>query len=224
MPTHTRTNRSVAAVSAFLLVSATGAFAQENAPPPPPDPTAPLPAVEFMERDAEIALAQAAAPAPVSDHATIWVLGPSGFETAVEGTNGWGCLVQRDAAGTGLFPRCDDASSVATNFETFFLLEEIRASGGSMHDYRTTLAEGLRTGVYRAPPAGALSYMYADGPIPPHMMVMKPFCTPDDIGVSSPEEAQGHVMGLALLNPGQPSCHLVIFTPENTRRSGGGRP
>ncbi len=49
----------------------------------------------LMPRDAEIALARSAAPASISDRATIKVLTPSGFEVASQGDNGAVCLVMR---------------------------------------------------------------------------------------------------------------------------------
>lgn len=48
-----------------------------------------------MDRAAEIALARSAAPSSVSGEATVLVLGPAGYETAVEGTNGFVCMVDR---------------------------------------------------------------------------------------------------------------------------------
>lgn len=49
----------------------------------------------MMPQDAEIALARSAAPANVSDRATIKVLNESGFEVAIEGDNGFVCMVMR---------------------------------------------------------------------------------------------------------------------------------
>jgi hypothetical protein len=49
----------------------------------------------LMDQTAEIALARSAAPANVSDHATIKVLKTSGFEVAQQGDNGNVCLVMR---------------------------------------------------------------------------------------------------------------------------------
>jgi hypothetical protein len=48
-----------------------------------------------MDRDAEIAMARTAAPASISKDASVMVLGPKNYETAVEGTNGFVCLVGR---------------------------------------------------------------------------------------------------------------------------------
>jgi hypothetical protein len=53
----------------------------------------------LMDRDAEIALARTAAPESVSRDATVLVLGPHGYETAVEGKNGFVCLVERSWMG-----------------------------------------------------------------------------------------------------------------------------
>jgi hypothetical protein len=49
----------------------------------------------LMSRDAEIALARTAAPASISDRATIKILTKSGYEVAREGDNGAVCMVMR---------------------------------------------------------------------------------------------------------------------------------
>ena len=49
----------------------------------------------LMEKDAEIQLARSAAPDSISRNATILVLGRQGYETAVEGKNGFVCMVDR---------------------------------------------------------------------------------------------------------------------------------
>ena len=48
-----------------------------------------------MERNAEIALARSAAPESISRDAGVMVLGQHGYETAVQGKNGFMCLVER---------------------------------------------------------------------------------------------------------------------------------
>ena len=49
----------------------------------------------LMEKDAEIQLARSAAPDSISRDATILVLGRQGYETAVQGKNGFVCMVGR---------------------------------------------------------------------------------------------------------------------------------
>jgi hypothetical protein len=48
-----------------------------------------------MDRDAEIALARSAAPASISKDASVMVMRQKNYETAVEGKNGFVCLVGR---------------------------------------------------------------------------------------------------------------------------------
>src|SRR5579872_5751474 len=48
----------------------------------------------LMERDAEIAMARSAAPPSIAKDATVMVLGRHGYETAVEGKNGFVCAVE----------------------------------------------------------------------------------------------------------------------------------
>jgi hypothetical protein len=85
------------ALALFALALALGAarHAQaQDAKNPYPTSMAPLDQY-LMGRDAEIALARSAAPPSVSKDATIMVLGRHGYETAVEGTNGFVCNVDR---------------------------------------------------------------------------------------------------------------------------------
>jgi len=56
---------------------------------------APIEQYLMTDRNAEIALARSAAPEAISRDATILVLGRHGYETAVEGKNGFVCAVER---------------------------------------------------------------------------------------------------------------------------------
>ncbi len=55
------------------------------------------PVAQYMmaSREKEITLAKSAAPPSISENAEILVLGANGYETAVKGTNGFVCLVER---------------------------------------------------------------------------------------------------------------------------------
>ena len=80
----------------LLLAGASGAAAQTQAPPPLKIEKKYPAMTEFMmPRDAEIALARSAGPEPVSSRATIKILTESGFKVAIEGDNGFACLVLR---------------------------------------------------------------------------------------------------------------------------------
>ncbi|HEX4786806.1 MAG TPA: hypothetical protein VH350_20870 [Candidatus Sulfotelmatobacter sp.] len=56
---------------------------------------APLDQYLISDVHSEIALARSAAPASISDAAEVMVLGPQGYSSAVKGTNGFLCLVER---------------------------------------------------------------------------------------------------------------------------------
>src|ERR1700726_3487531 len=49
----------------------------------------------MMDRDVEIVMARSAAPEAISRDATVLVLGRRGYETAIEGKNGFVCAVER---------------------------------------------------------------------------------------------------------------------------------
>ncbi|HKV79604.1 MAG TPA: hypothetical protein VJP02_15760 [Candidatus Sulfotelmatobacter sp.] len=81
----------------FILIglAAISAMAQEAKYPPLSE--------YLMDRGAEIALAKSAAPDNVSDHATIKVFTASGFQTTIEGDNGFVCMVMRGFTGAPTF-------------------------------------------------------------------------------------------------------------------------
>ncbi len=56
---------------------------------------APLDQYLMEDRDSEIALARSAAPESISRDAEVQVLGRHGYETAIQGKNGFVCIVQR---------------------------------------------------------------------------------------------------------------------------------
>src|ERR1017187_5068405 len=80
------------ALVAVLCAAQPGRAADAKTPYPsmaPPDQYL------IADRNAEIALARTAAPPSISRDATAMVLGPHGYETAVEGKNGFVCMVER---------------------------------------------------------------------------------------------------------------------------------
>ena len=90
-------NFKVIALAISLLVTANGGtlLAQaENAKAPYPT-MAPLDLYLIADRDAEVAMAKSAAPKAISDDAEVLVLGKDGYHTAVEGKNGFTCVVER---------------------------------------------------------------------------------------------------------------------------------
>lgn len=85
--------RFVLIVLFVLLGRAHEALAQDAATAYPK--MAPIDQYLMVDREAEIALARSAAPESISRDAEVLVLGRHGFETAVQGTNGFVCIVGR---------------------------------------------------------------------------------------------------------------------------------
>ena len=100
----------LAALATARLSMSQQATTQQAMPQDAATPYPKMAAVEeyLMDRNQEIALARSAAPEAISHDATVLVLGRHGYETAVEGKNGWVCWVGR---GWGLF-------SIGPNFGT----------------------------------------------------------------------------------------------------------
>src|SRR5260370_26754638 len=80
------------ALVAILCAARPGRAADPKTPYPS---MAPLDQYLIADRNAEIALARTAAPPSISRDATVMVLGRHGYETAVEGKNGFVCIVDR---------------------------------------------------------------------------------------------------------------------------------
>ena len=84
------------ALAGSVLVLALAAISQMQAQSKTPYPDmAALDRYLMPDRNAEIALARSAAPDSISHDAKVLVLGPHGYETAVEGKNGFVCIVER---------------------------------------------------------------------------------------------------------------------------------
>jgi hypothetical protein len=86
----------IAAPGSLALIVALGAAWQAHAQDAKrPYPSMAPPDQYLMDRDAEVALARSAAPGSISKDAEVMVLGRHGYETAVKGTNGFVCVVER---------------------------------------------------------------------------------------------------------------------------------
>ena len=87
--------RTIAPIAFALLVMLAPESREQAQDVKTPYPSmAPL-AQYLMERNAEIALARSAAPESISADAGIMVLGSHGYENAVNGKNGFVCIVER---------------------------------------------------------------------------------------------------------------------------------
>ena len=77
-----------------VVLGAVGQARAENVKTTYPS-MAPIDRYLIADRTAEVAMARRPAPAEIALNATVLVLGRHGYETAVEGKNGFVCLVER---------------------------------------------------------------------------------------------------------------------------------
>jgi hypothetical protein len=194
-------SRYFALAFALGAAGATNAMAQDAKTPYPN----PAPMEQYrMERNAEIALARSAAPESISRDAGVMILGQHGYETAVQGKNGFVCLVERGwASGTEepnfwnprlRGPICFNAAAVRSYVPiTLKRTESILASQS-----KARMSEAIQAAFdkkeFPAPEPGAMCYMlskqgYLDdraGPWRPHLMFFVPLTDASAWGADVP--------------------------------------
>jgi len=176
----------------------------------------------MMDKTAEIALARTAAPAALSNDASVLVLGARGFETAATGANHFTCLVERswdkpfdDAEfwnQKSRGPICMNEAAVRTVLPMIMERAEWALSGISKDE----MAQRSKTSAKaNTPPApGAMSYMLSkeqylsdDGGHPwhPHVMFFTPLTDGSAWGAD--------VKGSPVLSGAQTSQITLFFIP-----------
>jgi hypothetical protein len=172
----------------------------------------------LMDRDAEIAMARSAAPPSIAKDATVMVLGRHGYETAVEGKNGFVCAVGRswdlpknnpafwDPKIRG--PICLSAPGARSFLPIYFKKTELAIAGRSNTEIEATIIEGIAKGELPTPEPGSVSYMLSKqgylnagikGPWLPHVMFFVPEIDPkalgSDLGDDVPLDAHEQKIG-----------------------------
>jgi hypothetical protein len=155
----------------------------------------------LMERQAEIDLARSAAPKAISSHATILVLTPRGYETAVRGTNGFTCLVERSWTKAfdddnfwnpkALPPVCYNAPASRTVLSYTIFSTNLALAGATEAKIRERMNAAIADKQLPLPENGSLGYMmskkqYIDDHVKawyPHIMIY----TPKALGANSGE-------------------------------------
>jgi len=184
-----------------------------------------------MPRDQQIALAESAAPAEVSSKATVYVLGPKGYEKAREGTNGFSCFVGRHFVKpaettqpeTTIEPQCFDAEGSRTLLPVYIHGEELRESGKSEAEIKADIANGYKEGRYQYPSKPGFLYMmssqnrlrampeHGTGIFPPHLMFYAPNMTTKDIGFDA-RPGLDKLDYLGMTHPGE-GDNLIVVVP-----------
>lgn len=157
------------AILLAALPFAPAGLASAQAPAPPYPTMAPFAQYLMTSSDAEIALARSAAPASISDHAEVMVLGLHGYTTAVQGTNGFLCIVERSWGAATSFaefwnphiraPICFNPAAARSYVPIYLLKTSLVLAGNSKPQIATDLAAAFAS--HKLPPLapGAMCYM-----------------------------------------------------------------
>lgn len=157
------------------------------------------------DRNAEIALARSAAPEAISSDAKILVLGWRGYETAVEGKNGFVCVVERSwmsPFNSAEFwspkvrvPICFNPAAVRSILPLEIKRTEMVLAGLSKAQMFDSIKAGFDNKELPAPEPGAMSYMMsraghlndAVGHYVPHLMFYFPLTDKASWGADLPD-------------------------------------
>jgi hypothetical protein len=130
---------------------------------------APLDQYLVPDQNSEIALARSAAPASISDGAEVMVLGKKGFTTAVRGTNGFLCLVERSWGAASDEPEfwnpkvrspiCFNPAAARTFAPIFLMKTKLVLEGKSKTEIAAATAAALDKKELPALEPGTMCYM-----------------------------------------------------------------
>jgi hypothetical protein len=152
---------------ALALGAARQARAQDTKTPYPS--MAPLDQYLIEDRNAETALARTAAPPSISRDARVMVLGSHGYETAVEGKNGFVCMVERawmnpfDAPEfwnpRNRSPICLNPPAARTVLPITLMRTKLVLAGKSKEEVKESVKAAIEKKELPQLEAGAMSYM-----------------------------------------------------------------
>ena len=177
-------------VRSFALVVVLGAAwkaqAQDTKTPYPN--MAPVDQYLMEDREAEIALARSAAPESISRDAEVMVLGRHGYETAIQGKNGFVCIVERswtapiDDPGfwnpKGRAPICFNAAAARSYLPRTIKKTDLILAGRTKAQMMEAIVAAIDKKELSAIEPGAMCYMLSkqgylndrDGHWHPHLM------------------------------------------------------
>ena len=159
----------------------------------------------MTDRNAEIALARSAAPQSISIDAKVLVLGWRGYETSIEGKNGFVCLVER--SWTAPFnseefwnpkvhvPVCFNPAAARTILPITIKRTEMVLAGLSKAQMIDSIKAGYDSKELQVPEPGAMCYMMsraghlndAVGHYVPHLMFYFPLTDKSSWGADLPD-------------------------------------
>jgi hypothetical protein len=167
---NTKIFKATILAASMLIIGLSGrnpAQAQETKAPYPA--MAPLAQYLMADHDAEIALARSAAPPALSSDANVLVLDKDGYHTAIEGKNGFVCLVERGwmspLDSTDFWnpklrgPICYNPPAVRSILPYTILRTKLILSGLTKDQMAENIQTALAGNLLPMPEPGAMSYM-----------------------------------------------------------------
>ena len=169
-----------------MLGTAWHAIAQDAKAPYPS--MAPVDQYLMEDRNSEIALARSAAPESISRDAEIMVLGRHGYETAIQGKNGFVCIVERSWTSPidapdfwnpkGRAPLCLNAAAARSYLPRTIRKTDLILAGRTKAEMMEAIVAGIDKKELPAMEPGAMCYMLSkqgylsdqDGHWHPHLM------------------------------------------------------
>jgi hypothetical protein len=146
-----------------------GGIQQAQAQADPYPAMAPLDQYLIPDESAEIALARSAAPASISNDATVMVLERQGYKTAVQGKNGFLCYVERSWAHDtdhpefwnpkARTPNCFNAAAASSVSPLYLMKTRLVLAGKSKAEIAQAIAAALDSGELPALAPGGMCYM-----------------------------------------------------------------
>jgi hypothetical protein len=157
------------ALAFLVLVALPGATCQAQAGKAAYLAMAPLDQYLIPDVKSEIALARSAVPPSISDAADVMVLGPQGYTTAVKGTNGFLCIVERSGGAATDEPEfwnpkvrapiCFNPAAARTFVPIFLMKTKLVLAGKSKAEIVEATASALDKKELPALDPGAMCYM-----------------------------------------------------------------
>ncbi len=176
------------------------------------------PKLERMPASLETRFALSAAPPPVREHATVYLLDPStGYVLGRAGTNGVSCIVVRSDWQWAsppfrddiYWPVCYDAEGSRTLLQDYLYAAELRARGTSSEAVHKAVTERFGTTAFPNPARTGVAYMiapimrgYTSGPQPvtmnmPHYMFYAPGVRDADIAGHGFSKEHPFILGMS---------------------------
>jgi len=201
---------------ATIVAASVAGFAGAQSPPGG-YPVKPVPLADSVE----IALAVSAAPAELSNKATVYAVRDGKVLTIRAGTNGSSCMVARDSHAGSLYPICYNPEGTRTVLKRELMEVRLRTLGVAEDSIDRAVESAYKRGELEIPKDVALAYMMSPqqvlfsspekdgrrvGAWHPHLMLYVPGATPAKFGLSD----SGSGEPIQVVSAGKPQAEVIV--------------